>query len=282
MKKATDRALGRGKRALRRLGESKPATDQAPAPDSPTPRRPPGTAKDSMFFDEFPRFYTTSETSAYRDRLNLRYEAIFGENRDVFSGARVIDLASHDGRWSLAALKAGAAEVIGIEARDDLVRAARTNLDHYCNDGEAYEFIAGDIFEVTGDVQMKADVVLCLGFLYHTLRYNELMSRIRDMKPRYLIVDTQVLPQEPKRFVRLRLDRVDRQQNAAADAYSHDGRTLVGKPSVPALEYILNAFGFEIERFSDWGSLVRDNPRWPGVRAYADGRRVTLRCVSTS
>lgn len=234
-----------------------------------------------MFFDGFPRFYETSETAAYRGRLNLRYEAIFAENRDIFAGARVIDIASHDGRWSLAALKTGAAEVVGIEARDDLVAAARENLSRYAGDEGRYEFIAGDVFDVLSRQKLEADVVLCLGYLYHTLRYNELLSRIRDMNPRYLVIDTQVLPQVTRRFVRLRLDRADRQRNAVVDAYSYDGRTLVGKPSVPALELILKTFGFEIERFSDWGSLLRDNPALSGIDAYGTGRRVTLRCVST-
>ena len=68
-------------------------------------------------FDEFPRFYETSETFAYPNRLNLRHEAIFGENKEVFEGQRVLDIASHDGRWSFAALKAGATSVVGIEGR---------------------------------------------------------------------------------------------------------------------------------------------------------------------
>ena len=71
-----------------------------------------------MFFDAFPRFYETSQTGDPRERINLRYEAIFAHNADVFQGARVLDIASHDGRWSLAALRTGAAEVIGIEARE--------------------------------------------------------------------------------------------------------------------------------------------------------------------
>ena len=33
--------------------------------------------------------------------MNERYEALFASNRDVFDGARVLDLASHDGRYSL-------------------------------------------------------------------------------------------------------------------------------------------------------------------------------------
>src|ERR671915_725288 len=149
---AATRALrargGRVKRALR--GEKDPSPG-AHSVQPPVPRRPPQTAKASMFFDAFPRFYESSNTGAYRGRLNLRYEAIFGENQDLFPGARVIDIASHDGRWSLAALKAGAAEVTGIEAREDLVRAALDNVGHYYNDTGRYEFIAGDVFEIMSE-----------------------------------------------------------------------------------------------------------------------------------
>src|SRR3954470_3000649 len=49
------------------------------------------------------------------NRMNERYEALFAGNRDIFKGARVLDLASHDGRYSFAALKTGAAHVTGVE-----------------------------------------------------------------------------------------------------------------------------------------------------------------------
>jgi methyltransferase family protein len=233
-----------------------------------------------MFFDEHPRFYETSETSPYRGRLNLRYEAIFAENREIFAGARVLDLASHDGRWSLAALKTGAAEVVGIEARDELVRAAHENLESYGVGEEQFRFVAGDVFDVLGREAFEADVVLCLGYLYHTLRYNELMRRIKDVNPRYLVLDTVVLPRPEEPVVRLRLDRNERQGNAVADSFSYGEATLVGWPSVPALELLVQAFGFEVDRFSDWGSLLRDNPPLRGVDDYAEGRRVTALCVS--
>jgi hypothetical protein len=268
---------GRVKRVLRRRAESK--LDNKDARPALEPRRAPGTARASMFFDAFPRFYETSKTGAFRGRLNMRYEAIFGENRDLFPGARVIDIASHDGRWSLAALKAGAAEVIGIEGREDLVSAADENLGHYCEDDGRYEFIAGDIFEIVSKSTFKADVVLCLGFLYHTLRYNELISRIREMGPRHLIVDTEVLPVNGP-VVRLRRDAVELQQSAVQDPYSYGGKAVVGKPSIGALKFLLEAYDFEIERFSDWGSLLRDNPSLRNVGGYASGERVTVRCVS--
>jgi SAM-dependent methyltransferase len=233
-----------------------------------------------MFFDAFPRFYETSQTHDPKGRINLRYEAIFAQNADVFQDARVLDIASHDGRWSLAALCTGASEVIGIEAREDLVEAARENLDLYAK-GRRYDFRAGDVFEVLAEERPQVDVVLCLGFLYHTLRYNELMRRIRDLEPRYLIVDTAVDGHLKRPYVRLRHDRTQHARAAVRDRFSHGDTTLVGVPSVAALRIILESYAFEIESFSDWDSLIRGNPSLSHVNDYADRSRVTARCVSS-
>jgi hypothetical protein len=135
------------------------------------------------------------------------------------------------------------------------------------------------VFDVLESEAFEADIVLCLGFLYHTLRYNELMRRIRDIGSRYLIVDTRVIP-DKKPHILVSYDRADREGTAVADRFSYGGKTVVGVPSVAALEALLDAYDFRIERFSDWGSLVRDNPSLnPG--GYAWGRRVTARCAST-
>lgn len=233
-----------------------------------------------MFFDAFPRFYETSGTRDPKGRINLRYEAIFAQNADVFQGARVLDIASHDGRWSLAALCTGAAEVIGVEAREGLVQAARENLDLYAK-GRRFDFRAGDVFEVLAREHFQVDVVLCLGFLYHTLRYNELMRRIRDLEPRYLILDTAVEGHVKRPYVLLRRDGTKRSRAAVSDRLSHGSKNLVGVPSVAALKMILESYAFEIESFSDWDSLVRHNPSLTHVSDYADRSRVTVRCLST-
>jgi hypothetical protein len=237
-------------------------------------------AEASMFFDSFPRFYETARTRSAQGRLNLRYEAIFGQNAEIFAGARVLDIASHDGRWSLAALHTGAAEVIGIEARDNLVEAARENLDLFAPAGRRYAFRVGDVFKVLADEKFDVDVVLCLGFLYHTLRYNELLSRIRDLDPRYLIVDTAV---ERRRgfVVRVSAEKVERARNAVADRFSHGDQVVVGRPTRKALRLMLRCYGFQVERISDWDSLIRDNPTLGQVNDYATRRRVTARCAST-
>ena len=78
------------------------------------------------FLDKFPRFYTTSHTSPDPHRLNSRYEAIIAKNADRLAGKRVLDIASHDGRWTFAALSAGAAHVTGAEPRRELIDNAES------------------------------------------------------------------------------------------------------------------------------------------------------------
>ena len=132
-----------------------------------------------------------------------------------------------------------------------------------------------DIFDEIKTTPSGFDVVLCLGFLYHTLRYNELMFHLRGMEPGHLIIDTGVIDHEAP-VVRLRTEPVSEQRNAIADAYSWRGGVLSGEPSVSALERLLSAYDFEVERMTDWTRLLRRNPNAKGVQDYANGRRVTV------
>lgn len=59
------------------------------------------------FFDQYPRFYVTSHTSPVPHRLNARCAAVIDSVRDKLTSARVLGIASHDGRRSFAALRAG-------------------------------------------------------------------------------------------------------------------------------------------------------------------------------
>ena len=147
-----------------------------------------------MFAEDYPRFMEVSELTPQPERTNERYEALFASNRDIFDGARVLDLASHDGRYSFAALKTGAAHVTGVEVRESLVHKAQETFAFYGQDPETYRFVCGDIFEVLAREKFDVDVVLCLGFLYHTYRHTELMYRLHHLAPKHLILDTMVVP----------------------------------------------------------------------------------------
>lgn len=254
-------------------------------PVPPVPERPAGPPTSSApgshevgegFFDRFPAFYDTSETSSFPWRLNLRHEAVIAQNADLFSGARVLDLASHDGRWSMAALEAGASSVLGIEARPELVVNAESTLRRYGVDESRFRFVAGDLFEVLAREQPQVDVVLCLGFLYHTLRHNELLTRIRRTGAHHVVLDTEIHRGEQP-VVWLDAEQVERQGNAVADEFSWGDTVLTGRPTLPALELLARAQGFSVERLSDWDGLLRDNPQADQVRDYRIGRRATLR-----
>jgi hypothetical protein len=234
-----------------------------------------------MFFDDHPRFQESSTTAAGSVRLNERHAAIIDANREVLAGARVLDIASHDGRWTCAALAAGARHVTGVEARPELVDNAYANLTAYGFEAETYAFINGDIFDVLNSpavLEREFDVVMCLGFIYHTLRYQELFGGIRALAPRHLIVDTAVI-RHKDRLVRIGFDPVEKQSAAAPSPMAHDNVMLVGRPSMPALKMMLEFYGFQIEGHYDWQSLApTDRKARKKKNAYDTGRRVTFRC----
>jgi hypothetical protein len=232
-----------------------------------------------MFAEDYPRFMEASELVSKPHRLNERYEALFASNRDIFDGARVLDLASHDGRYSFAALKTGAAHVTGVEVRQSLIDKAQETFAFYGQDPETYRFVCGDVFEVLAREEFDVDVVLCLGYLYHTYRHTEFMYRLHNLAPRHLIIDTMVVPGTRRTLRMIREKNVEDIRSAAQDAYSV-GRVLVLRPSVPALQMLLRAYGFEIESIYDWKSRLAGRPPMLGLEGYAKGKRVTVRCRS--
>ena len=282
---ATVVTTSRSKRLFQRLAARTGGADhvggEAPWPQGvgipPSPTEPGSRLVRSGFFDKYPRFFESSETATYPGRLNLRHQAIIGDNLEIFEGANVLDIASHDGRWSFAALRAGAASVVGVEGRPDLVDAARDTFEHYGADPARYRFVAGDLFHALAEKPGQFDVVLCLGFLYHTLRYNELFAGIRQCNPQHLIIDTQVAKGQHS-AIRLRVENSAHQSNSIADDFSHEGRVLTGRPTHNGLNMIASAYGFELEGYADWAGLLRDNTESARhYEAYSTGARITAR-----
>ena len=228
-----------------------------------------------MFFHDYPLFLETSETAAGAVRLGWRHKFIIEDNADLLAGKRVLDLASHDGRWSFAALKAGASHVTGVEFRPDLVANAVNTFQHYDMDPSTYRFISGDLFELLRDPgaqQVEVDVVLCLGFLYHTLRYTELLNGWRRLRPEHILLDTSVILGDRPRL-QLSLEQT-KKQSAAADTgeeHSYDGIMLTGRPTAVAVKYMLDGYGFDVVREAPWQTYGLGDR----VPEYTTGRRVS-------
>ncbi|MDP2122983.1 MAG: class I SAM-dependent methyltransferase [Parvibaculum sp.] len=206
------------------------------------------------FFDEYDRFLETSIVGNWPDRLNARYEAIVSANKSLFQGARVLDLASHDGRWTFAALDAGASSVVGIEVRPDLVATAHENMEALGVSKSAYRFEAGDIFENRNLFLEPFDVVLCLGLFYHTMRHVELLQLIDLTNVSTLILDT-MLTDSDGNLVSVRSENSDHPANGLDDSGVRENAILVGVPTPGAVHLMLRHFGFAVCQ-TDWAALI--------------------------
>lgn len=225
-----------------------------------------------MFFDRHDRLLGTSNTAVNANRLNLRHVAMIERHADLLAGASVLDIASHDGRWTLAALEAGAAHVTGVEARPELVAHAHENVEHYLPGCQRHRFVNDDLFEYLREPD-QVDVVMCLGFIYHTLRYPDLLQGIRATGARHVIVDTRVTTRD-KAVIDLEIDHPERQGHAVPDASSPEDAVLTGVPSHIALAQMFEAYGYDVAHRVDWHDVVGTGSR-EGVGAYLGGRRIT-------
>lgn len=219
------------------------------------------------FFDRYPRFRETSVVGMEGNRLDWRWEAIFNRNRELFDGTRVLDLASHDGRWSMAALDAGAVHVTGIEGRESLVAAARDTFGHY-GATDRSRFVCGDIVDVLARTEGATfDVVLNLGFLYHTPKHFEVFELMARVKPGTVILDTVVYPKDGA-TARFYAEGTGWDGAAVSDR----PHTVVGVPSPDYLKLLAGCFRYRFREI-EWHKLgVGD---WLGLEDYFRGDRRT-------
>jgi 2-polyprenyl-3-methyl-5-hydroxy-6-metoxy-1,4-benzoquinol methylase len=229
---------------------------------------------DRGFFDSYPRFFESSETTAFANRLNQRYRACIEWNAPLIRGKRVLDIASHDGRWSFAAAKAGATHVTGLEARQHLIEAARANLAELPQD--SFDFRAGDAFELLDRVEPGSiDTVLCLGFFYHVANHMLLLSKIERLKPAHIVIDTAVAA-DPRSVVVFQVEDHEFESDAARTDEAQK-KVLAGIPSKAALVMMLESFGWSPE-FYDWHGVGIRN--WTHIEDYQEATRVTVRATT--
>lgn len=231
------------------------------------------------FFDQFRRFLTTSDTAANLYRLNQRHRALIESNAELIRGKRILDIASHDGRWSFAAFKAGAEYVLGIEARSHLTNLAYENMQHYGVPRARFEFAHGDVMNELDRLESGSfDTVFCFGFLYHTADHMLLMRKIARLQPTSLIIDTAVSTY-PGSIIEIHDEVLAHESAGAVGDPGDPERIVVGIPSKPALEIMLKAAGFGVGQYYNWRaagiSWVDD------LKEYYVGKRITVTTAAT-
>lgn len=146
----------------------------------------------SVDFDGSP-FLETSNVGSYANRLEWRTEILLARNPEIIKDRRVLDLASHDGRFSYACLALGASHVTGVEGRPHLVERASENLERLGCEARSFKFLVGDAMDFLSETKPgDFDTILCLGFFYHTIRQVEMLQEFNRLEPKYLVLDTYV------------------------------------------------------------------------------------------
>jgi len=227
------------------------------------------------FFDQYPQFYESGITPN-ANRLRCRYDAIIKHNTEILQGARVLDVASHNGRWSAAAiLGGGAAHVVGVEPRADLVAvanriAAEIGIAHQV-DYRAATIM--DYFESARPADLAFDVVMCNGYFYHTLDHFQLLKEFFRIG-RHLILDTEVSPR-PALAIFYGFEQTENIGNAIDQAGAP--AALVGRPTRNLLTEMLKAVGYKSWEYFNWQDYPYPSTEW--MKNYIQGRRVTVRAT---
>ncbi len=243
------------------------------------------------------------------NRLNWRAEMILARNQHLIEGKRVLDIASHDGRFSYACLKLGAKHVTGVEGRQHLVDKAHARCAAMGCDPARYQFSVGDAFDALPRFRSGTfDTILCFGFFYHTIRQVEMMREFQRLDPQAVLLDSTVererlgirlalflarlRPRHVNPAAALRLWRStegDEVLRLRSEDAGHDANTIesAGRarredelrfrqmgvtfyPTASLVERLFEVHGFQPQRI-DWHSgEIRD---WTAIEDYKNGGR---------
>lgn len=205
------------------------------------------------------------------NRLNKRHRFLVAAYAEDLAGARVLDLAAHDGRWSYALAAAGAQEVVGIEVRPEMTE--QFGLYPESEAKSRVRFIQGDVYEELPRLAQAGetfDVVAVYGLFYHVMNHYGLLTLVHKLNPRLVIIDSE-FALAPQPVIRLAQEPTASHLNTVA--YTDDQSVApIGVPSFAALELMARSLGYATE-WANWESLpprqrgglksyYRQPPRW--------------------
>ncbi len=98
--------------------------------------------------------------------------------------------------------------MLGIEAREHLVKHAEDNLRAYAVPEAQVQFVLGDVFRKLDELEPERfETICCFGFFYHTMHHMLLLNKIARLRPAHLILDTSI-DLDPDDVVVLQFDSV--------------------------------------------------------------------------
>ncbi len=179
------------------------------------------------------------------DRLNNRHRLLIDPFEPWIKGARVLDLACHDGRWSYALAAAGADEVLGIEARQELI----DQFEHFpdATFKSRVKLHCQDMFAALEDMVSRGErfnVVTLFGIFYHIMDHYRLLNLIRRLKPKIIIIDSEFIMVE-NAIIQVLTEITDNPLHATPE-YDQQNLITVGVPSRHAIEFMAETLDYEV------------------------------------
>lgn len=237
----------------------------------------------SAAFDESSAFTNSPGVEGFTDftqRMLERHKRIIDANVDFIRGRSVLDLASHNGRWSFAALQAGASFVMGVEGRQELINLGRAEFERF--DPSRYRFVRGDIFDLPQILEREGrknfDTVFCLGIYYHITDHYRLFRLMRSVNPTTIILDTPFLKTDEP-VVRFKVE--DPRDPSMGIREGSPDESMAGTASLGFLHLAARLSGYDVA-FIPWEASDTQYPK--PVEEYLDDtkkrRRYTVRLTA--
>jgi SAM-dependent methyltransferase len=123
--------------------------------------------------------------------LNARVDNLLVNNQDAIKGKRVLDMASHIGTFSYAALQLGADFIQGVDTEKRTVVKCGELFEAQMVDRQKYKFEVRDAFELLENSPENSwDTILCLGMLYYTTEPLRLLKLMQKAARDCILLDT--------------------------------------------------------------------------------------------
>jgi hypothetical protein len=202
-------------------------------------------------------------------RLQRQFDIIFAGNRDVFRGARVLDLMSSSGFWSLAALDAGARHVVGVERSIGQVEAAKKAFGERRIDVGLYQFMNGDATSTLRSLDPGTfDLVLCHGY-FERSDPRQFFAQLNRLQIARVLLDTRISVGKGP-IVRLK----QRSGEEIAEKSKGRSNSILSIPNHELITFFCDYFQFNWRLILAKSSELSD---WTGLDDYErDGRRTYL------
>ncbi len=149
-----------------------------------------------LFPDDSPFLLTDTRKNRWAipyspECLNSRIEILLEQNRDCIQGKRILDIGSHIGTFSYAALKLGAKFVNGIDTEADTVKRCHDLFREQKVAESDYRFEVADVTEFLKNLPDNFyDTIFCFGTLYYLDEPLSLLKQMNRVGRKAVLLDT--------------------------------------------------------------------------------------------